>query len=100
MLKSSHARAFIDPEATMILLEEKRIDWFRLLADLKAEGWTLSSVAYFTGIPKANLSGYKAGSQPSYHYGAVLLAHWSQCCGKEQADAPATIHKKWNTESK
>lgn len=72
----------------MIPSPETRIDWFRVLADLKAKSWSLHAVSHFTGIPKSNLSSYKAGAQPSYHYGVQLLSCWAQSCDKDRADAP------------
>lgn len=72
----------------MIPSPETRIDWFRVLADLKAEAWSLYAVSHFTGIPKSTLNGYKQGVQPSHHYGVLLLNCWAQSCNKEQADAP------------
>jgi len=65
-----------------------RVDWFRLLNQLKDEGYSLYGVSHFTGIPKSTLIGYKNGSQPSYHQGVSLLQFWSQATGKELADVP------------
>lgn len=67
---------------------DTRIDWFRVLVQLKDEGYSLYSVAHFTEIPKSTLIGYKQGSQPSYHHGVRLLHFWSQATGKEQGEAP------------
>lgn len=72
----------------MIPPDETRVDWFRILAHLKAEKWSLSAISHFTGIPRSSLMGYKQGSQPSYHYGVRLLAFWSQSCGQDQSQAP------------
>ncbi|MEC5164052.1 hypothetical protein ACFDR9_005175 [Janthinobacterium sp. CG_23.3] len=69
-------------------LPEIRVDWFRMLVQLKDEGWSLYAVSHFTDIPKSTLIGYKQGSQPSYHHGVRLLACWSQSCGKEPGEAP------------
>ena len=68
--------------------EEVRIDWFRILVELKSEGYSLYSVAHFTEIPKTSLIGYKNGSQPSYQNGVKLLRFWSQATGKREDWAP------------
>jgi len=65
-----------------------RVDWFRLLDQLKAEGYSLYGVSHFTGIPKSTLIGYKQGSQPSYHQGLQLIACWAEATGKQAADVP------------
>lgn len=65
-----------------------RVDWFRLLNQLKVEGYSLYGVSHFTGIPKSTLIGYKNGSQPSYHQGVDLLQFWSQATGKALAEVP------------
>lgn len=65
-----------------------RVDWFRLLAQLKDEGYSLYAVSHFTEIPKSTLIGYKNGSQPSYHQGVCLLDFWVQATGKDVAEVP------------
>jgi hypothetical protein len=65
-----------------------RVDWFRLLDQLKDVGYSLYAVSHFTEIPKSTLIGYKQGSQPSYHQGVRLVAFWAQASGKEIADVP------------
>lgn len=65
-----------------------RVDWFRLLDQLKDVGYSLYAVSHFTGIPKSTLIGYKQGSQPSYHHGVRLVAFWAEAGGKEIADVP------------
>lgn len=65
-----------------------RIDWFRLLCELKDQGYSLYAVSHFTEIPKSTLNGYKQGSQPSFHQGTVLLTFWAQSTGKHAEDVP------------
>lgn len=65
-----------------------RVDWFRLLDQLKVEGYSLYDVAHFTEIPKSTLIGYKNGSQPSYHQGVCLVLFWAQAMGKDATDVP------------
>lgn len=65
-----------------------RVDWFRLLTDLKAEGYSLSAIGHFTRIPKSTIIGYKQGSQPAYHQGVCLLQFWSEATGRDTVEAP------------
>ena len=67
---------------------DERIDWFRLIVRLKADGYSLYSVSHFTEIPKSTLIGYKNGSQPKYHDGARLLKFWSEGTSTHQDEAP------------
>lgn len=69
-------------------LVEDRVDWFRLLTQLKDEGYSLYAVSHFTGIPKSTLIGYKQGSQPSYHQGVNLLKFWMQAVGRSAEQVP------------
>lgn len=65
-----------------------RVDWFRLLVQLKDEGYSLYAVSHFTGIPKSTLIGHKQGSQPLYHQGVLLIQFWAQATGKPLGDVP------------
>ena len=65
-----------------------RVDWFRILVHLKAEGYSLRAVGHFTSIPKSTLIGYKQGSQPAYHQGVCLLQFWAEATGKDTTEAP------------
>jgi hypothetical protein len=69
-----------------------RVDWFRLLEQLRAEGYSLYAVAHFTSIPRSTLIGYKDGSQPPYHLGVCLLQFWSEATGRATSEAP-TINR-------
>lgn len=65
-----------------------RIDWFRILIQLKGEGYSLYSVSHFTEIPKSTLIGYKQGAEPRYHDGTRLLHFWAQAISKDVGEAP------------
>ena len=65
-----------------------RVDWFRLLDQLKDEGYSLYDVAFFTEIPKSTLIGYKNGSQPRYHDGLCLVQFWAETMGRTMAEVP------------
>lgn len=65
-----------------------RVNWFRILVQLKDEGYSLYSVSHFTEIPKSTLIGYKQGAEPRYYDGTRLLNFWAQATSKALADAP------------
>jgi len=67
---------------------DTRVDWFRLLVQLKGEGYSLYMVAHFTEIPKSTLIGYKQGAEPRYSDGRRLLQFWAQTTGNDIATAP------------
>lgn len=57
---------------------QRRIDWFRILADLRVQGYSLYAVADETGIPRKTLDGYRSGSEPRHSDGELLLALWER----------------------
>lgn len=66
-----------------------RVDWFRILTQLKKEGYSTYAVSHFTRIPRSNLNNYKlTGTQPSYHHGVCLLQFWAEATGNDTTDAP------------
>lgn len=67
---------------------DTRVDWFRVLVQLKGEGYSLHMVSHFTEIPKSTLIGYKQGSEPRYSDGKRLLSFWAQAAGKAEGDVP------------
>lgn len=67
---------------------DTRVDWFRLLVQLKEDGFSLYAVAHFTEIPKSTLIGYKNGVHPKYHDGKRLLEFWAQTRGMLIDEAP------------
>lgn len=57
----------------------QRVDWFRVLTDLKAQGYSIYQVAEVTGIPRTTLLGYKdLGAEPKHSDGESLLAMWER----------------------
>lgn len=61
-----------------------RVDWFRLLNDLKREGYSHYAIAHFTKIPKSTLDGYKAGAEPRHCDGQTLIDCWAQVTGQHE----------------
>lgn len=80
------ARGIARPRA--FAQDDLRVDWFRVLNGLKAEGYSLTAIAHFTGITRSCICGYKAGGQPIYHHGVRLLQFWAEATGHDVNDAP------------
>ena len=56
-----------------------RIDWFRVLTDLRVQGYSLHGVSEVTGIPRTTLIGYKdLDVEPRHSDGEALLALWER----------------------
>ena len=67
----------------------RRIDWFRITADLQAAGFTLRLIASLTGISKPTLLDLRnKEADPKAHQGEVLLALWARETGQELAHVP------------
>ncbi|MCW0370257.1 hypothetical protein [Xanthomonas sacchari] len=60
-----------------------RTDWFRVLADFRAIGWTDVDVARRLAVPDSTLRGWKAGSEPSHYDGSRLLLLYQDVTGRQ-----------------
>jgi hypothetical protein len=67
---------------------DTKVDWFRVIIQLKGEGYSLYSISHFTKITKIKLIGYKQGTEPRYHDGMRLLNFWAETTGKKPEEAP------------
>jgi len=56
----------------------ERIDWFRVLADLKHARVSNLETARRLGVAPATVWGWRMGSEPNYHDGEALIALWRQ----------------------
>lgn len=71
------------------LAPELRVDWPRVLEEIRREGYSLSEIAQFTRIPKTNLMGYRnLGAEPLHATGVAILKFWAQTTAKRSDDAP------------
>lgn len=65
------------------------VDWFRVLADLRRSGLSLSQVSAATDIPERTLVGWHRGeTMPRHHSGDRLLALWCERLEKGRDSAP------------
>lgn len=68
--------------------DERRVDWFRILADLLHRGFMLSHVAHQIDVPRTTLMGWRDGISPRHEDGERLLVFWSQATGLSRLDLP------------
>lgn len=64
------------------------IDWFRVVADLRREGYSRSTLAGMLGVSRSGINLWISGSEPSYVKGNALLLFWSTTMGKPVDQAP------------
>lgn len=74
----------------------RRIDWFRVLADLKRAGMSLGMVASLTGVSKSVLIGLRnKDADTRSHAAECIVTLWMQATGQAWADLP-----RWGDEYK
>jgi hypothetical protein len=64
------------------------IDWFRVLADLCGDGFSLYKLSRITSIPRSSLQSYRNGVEPSHSVGSLLLIAWAIKSGSDPSEAP------------
>jgi lambda repressor-like predicted transcriptional regulator len=67
---------------------QQRVDWFRILDDLKRQGVSLYALEAQVEIPRSTLIRYKDGTEPSYHNGERLVGIWCQVTGNDRCAIP------------
>lgn len=68
--------------------DPRRVDWFRVLADLRYAGIDTKSVARMICVPAATVFGWKQGAEPKYADGERLIEFWLQVLGRPVATLP------------
>jgi hypothetical protein len=66
----------------------RRVDWFRILDDLKRQGFSLYALEAQVSIPKATLISYKQGTEPNHQNGERLVGFWCQVTANERDAIP------------
>jgi len=59
----------------------KRVDWFRVLADLQSHGLSNAEVARRIAVPRVTVWNWKAGAGPKFSHGSALVELWSSVVG-------------------
>lgn len=74
---------------TMRQVRVKRIDWFRVLADLRDRGLTIRVITACTAISKPTLLDLRnQDADPKTHQGELLIALWMRTTGKSHDQLP------------
>lgn len=90
--------------ATIRQVRVKRIDWFRVLADLKRAGLSLRNIAALTGLSKTQLIGLRnEDTEPKHLAGEALVMLWAKAtnlgreslpmAGEEFAGKRVAVHR-------
>lgn len=68
-----------------------RLDWFRIIDDLKRQGVSLYGIEVAIGVSVDKLFNYKRGGEPRHSDGEKLLRLWAQVTGKATDAAPREV---------
>lgn len=60
-----------------------RLDWPRILQDMKDRGTSIYQAAKILGRPETTVQSWCKGHEPSYSNGAAILLLHSKVCGEE-----------------
>lgn len=67
----------------------KRVDWFRVLADVRSAGLPLRVITAMTGISKPTLLDLRnQEADPKMHQGEILVALWVRVTGRPADEVP------------
>ncbi len=67
---------------------DTRVDWVRVLLDLRRSGYSMRAFADSLGIARSTITGWMAGSEPKHADGEKLLAFWSYATGRQLSAVP------------
>ena len=68
--------------------KDTRVDWPRVLLDLRRAGYSMRAFADSLGIARSTITGWMAGSEPKHADGEKLIAFWSYATGRPGTSAP------------
>ena len=73
----------------MTTATEQRVDWFRLLADLKRLGFSLRSLPEHVHIPYETMRDWaNKGHEPRHSDGERLIAFWQTVMNRPRESVP------------
>ena len=78
-------------QPTQTLSRTRRIDWARILDNLRKAGMSMQQIADACECGKSTLHGYAAEdltAEPAYWIGHCLVALWASKCGTRAQDVP------------
>ncbi|MFO0253405.1 MAG: hypothetical protein ACK52V_04745 [Betaproteobacteria bacterium] len=93
-MQALHAEAAVTRRATDI-----RVDWRRIIAELRNRHGSLQAVADRTGIPRRTLGTMaERYCEPRYLDGRALVALWCEISGGDEASPPMIrVSDMWET---
>lgn len=71
----------------------RRVDWFRILADLTHRGFSIRTVGDQIDVPRQTICGWRMGIEPRHDDGERLLRFWSQATGLSRLDVPYCVRE-------
>lgn len=71
----------------------RRVDWFRIMADLAHRGFSIRAVGFQIDVPRQTIDGWRAGIEPRHDDGERLLRFWSQATGLSRLDVPYQLRE-------
>lgn len=75
----------------IILTRDIRIDWARIVSNLRSKGMTVQQIADDVRVGYSTLYNYTSEdlpSEPPFWVGSALLVLWADRCGCSYTDAP------------
>jgi hypothetical protein len=87
----SPARAHFDAPSMLVLTRERRIDWSRMIGNLRKAGMSMQDIADGLDVGKATVYAYASedlSTEPPFWVGSALLLLWAQRLQCKWTDAP------------
>lgn len=74
----------------IVVSRERRVDWARLVENLRKSGMSAQEIADRIGVVRASVLAYcdDRNIEPAYWVGASLLVLWAERTGLPWTDAP------------
>lgn len=66
----------------------RRVDWFKIIADLAHRGFTIRTLEGQIDVPRQTIGCWRNGTEPRHHDGERLLRFWSAATGLSRLDVP------------
>jgi len=89
------------PEGTRVLyinyhfvvFHESRVDWERIIEDLRDNEFSHQSISEFVLVPKSSIQNWKNGAEPRFYDGLNLISLWCTFMKKGFEEVPR-IHEE------
>jgi hypothetical protein len=69
-----------------------RVDWFRVMAELQAQGYNLANISAAISVPKSTMMGWRnLDAEPRHADGERLIALWCKVNGLPRDALPLNV---------